>query len=144
MFFLGEKTVHLGVDRAAGDRVDLDIRRGEFFCESHRESVDAAFCRGICRFTGRAADSPDGGDIDDLASCGYHVVINCARSTERMEEVKKEVETLGAECLAVQADVGNPEDCKRLLGDQVPLRSCGCPRKQRRDLHHRALTGLEL
>ena len=47
-----------------------------------------------------------------FASCGYHVVINCARSTERMEEVKKEVETLGAECLAVQADVGNPEDCK--------------------------------
>ena len=26
-----------------------------------------------------------------FASCGYHVVINCARSTERMEEVKKEV-----------------------------------------------------
>ena len=50
-----------------------------------------------------------------FASCGYHVVINCARSTERMEEVKKEVETLGAECLAVQADVGNPEDCKRLF-----------------------------
>ena len=24
-----------------------------------------------------------------FASCGYHVVINCARSTERMEEVKK-------------------------------------------------------
>ena len=38
-----------------------------------------------------------------FASCGYHVVINCARSTERMEEVKKEVEALGAECLAVQA-----------------------------------------
>ena len=32
-----------------------------------------------------------------------------------MEEVKKEVEALGAECLAVQADVGNPEDCKRLF-----------------------------
>ena len=50
-----------------------------------------------------------------FASCGYHVVINCARSTERMEEVKKEVEALGAECLAVQADVGNPDDCKRLF-----------------------------
>ena len=36
------------------------------------------------------------------------VVINCARSADRMEEVKKEVEALGAECLAVQADVGNP------------------------------------
>ena len=50
-----------------------------------------------------------------FASCGYHVVINCARSTERMEEVKKEVEVLGAECLAVQADVGDPDDCKRLF-----------------------------
>ena len=25
-----------------------------------------------------------------FASCGYRVVINCARSAERMEEVKKE------------------------------------------------------
>ena len=81
----------------------------------------------------------------NFASCGYRVVINCARSADRMEEVKKEVETLGAECLAVQADVGNPEDCKRLFQEiRIALRSCGCPRKQRRDLHHRALTGLEL
>ena len=28
-------------------------------------------------------------NFKNLASCGYHVVINCARSTERMEEVKK-------------------------------------------------------
>ena len=50
-----------------------------------------------------------------FASCGYRVVINCARSAERMEEVKKEIESLGAECLAVQADVGDPDDCKRLF-----------------------------
>ena len=31
-----------------------------------------------------------------FASCGYRVVINCARSADRMEEVKKEVEALGA------------------------------------------------
>ena len=30
-----------------------------------------------------------------FASCGYHVVINCARSTERMEEVKKRSGGLG-------------------------------------------------
>ena len=54
-----------------------------------------------------------------FASCGYRVVINCARSADRMEEVKKEVEALGAECLAVQADVGNPEDCKRLF-QEIP------------------------
>ena len=45
-----------------------------------------------------------------FASCGYRVVINCARSAERMEEVKKEIESQGAECLAVQADVGDPDD----------------------------------
>lgn len=28
-----------------------------------------------------------------FASCGYRVVINCARSAERMEEVKKEIES---------------------------------------------------
>ena len=50
-----------------------------------------------------------------FASMGYRVVINCARSADRMEEVKKEVEALGAECLAVQADVGNPDDCMRLF-----------------------------
>ena len=50
-----------------------------------------------------------------FASCGYRIVINCARSTDRLEEVKQEIEALGAECLAVQADVGNPNDCLRLF-----------------------------
>ena len=50
-----------------------------------------------------------------FASCGYRVVINCIRSRERLEEVRKEVEALGAECLAVQADVGDPDDCQRLF-----------------------------
>ena len=40
------------------------------------------------------------------AEHGYNVVINCARSTDRLEQVKKEAEALGAACLAVQADVG--------------------------------------
>ena len=33
------------------------------------------------------------------AEHGYNVVINCARSTDRLEQVKKEAETLGAACL---------------------------------------------
>lgn len=49
------------------------------------------------------------------AEHGYNVVINCARSTDRLEQVKKEAETLGAACLAVQADVGIWEDCVRLF-----------------------------
>ena len=48
------------------------------------------------------------------AEHGYNVVINCARSTDRLEQVKKEAEALGAACLAVQADVGIWEDCVRL------------------------------
>lgn len=43
------------------------------------------------------------------------MVINCARSTDRLEQVKKEAEALGAACLAVQADVGIWEDCVRLF-----------------------------
>ena len=49
------------------------------------------------------------------AEHGYNVVINCARSTDRLEQVKKEAATLGAACLAVQADVGIWEDCVRLF-----------------------------
>ena len=49
------------------------------------------------------------------AEHGYNVVINCARSTDRLEQVKKEAEALGAACLAVQADVGIWEDCVRLF-----------------------------
>ena len=49
-----------------------------------------------------------------FASCGYHVVINCAEAQNGWK-AKKEVEVLGAECLAVQADVGDPDDCKRLV-----------------------------
>ena len=49
------------------------------------------------------------------ASRGYNVVINCTRSTDAMAETKKQIEALGAPCLAVQADVGNADDCIRLF-----------------------------
>lgn len=49
------------------------------------------------------------------ASKGYNVVINCTRSTDAMAETKKQIEALGASCLAVQADMGNAEDCVRLF-----------------------------
>ena len=49
------------------------------------------------------------------ASKGYNVVINCTRSTDAMAETKKQIEALGASCLAVQADVGNADDCVRLF-----------------------------
>ena len=49
------------------------------------------------------------------ASKGYNVVINCTRSADAMAETKKQIEALGASCLAVQADVGNADDCVRLF-----------------------------
>lgn len=50
-----------------------------------------------------------------FAGAGYRVVLNCRNSKEKMEAVKAEIEALGAECLAVQADVGNPSDCVRMF-----------------------------
>lgn len=58
------------------------------------------------------------------AEHGYNVVINCARSTDRLEQVKKEAEALGAACLAVQADVGSWEDCVRLFARSRRSRRC--------------------
>lgn len=76
------------------------------------------------------------------AEHGYNVVINCARSTDRLEQVKKEAEALGAACLAVQADVGIWEDCVRpVCPDPGTFRRPGYPGQQRRDLLDRAFTG---
>lgn len=50
-----------------------------------------------------------------FARKGYQIVLNCARSTEAMEKTRDEVLDLGAPCLAVQADVGKPEECVRLF-----------------------------
>lgn len=63
---------------------------------------------GSSRGIGRAA-------AIKFAESGYRVVINCVSSVDQMMEVKKEIEDLGAPCLAVQADVGIPEDCLRLF-----------------------------
>lgn len=46
---------------------------------------------------------------------GCQVVINCRSSEQALASVQKKVEALGARCLAVQADVGNRNDCIRLF-----------------------------
>lgn len=50
-----------------------------------------------------------------FAAKGYRIVLNCARSTEALEKTKAEVLAFGVPCLAVQADVGKPEECVRLF-----------------------------
>lgn len=49
------------------------------------------------------------------AAQGYNIVLNCTHSTDMLMKTKKKVESLGADCLAIQADVGNPNDCIRLF-----------------------------
>src|SRR3712207_6597732 len=51
---------------------------------------------------------------DGLAEAGADVVI-CARRVERLEETRKLVEGHGRRCVAVRADVAEPEDCQAVV-----------------------------
>jgi NAD(P)-dependent dehydrogenase (short-subunit alcohol dehydrogenase family) len=53
-----------------------------------------------------------------LAEAGADVGI-CARRVEKLEETKAKVEALGRRCVAVQADVTQPEDCERVVAAVV-------------------------
>jgi len=53
-----------------------------------------------------------------LAEAGADVAI-CARRADRLRETKRTVEELGRRCVAVEADVSKPEDCRRVVDDTV-------------------------
>src|SRR3954469_7919599 len=53
-----------------------------------------------------------------LAEAGADIAI-CARRAERLEDTRKRVEGLGRRCVAVPADVANPEDCNRVVQTAV-------------------------
>jgi NAD(P)-dependent dehydrogenase (short-subunit alcohol dehydrogenase family) len=53
-----------------------------------------------------------------LAEAGADVAI-CARRVERLEQTKEQVEALGRRCIAIPADVANPEDCTRVVEQTV-------------------------
>src|SRR3954447_14764202 len=53
-----------------------------------------------------------------LAEAGADIAI-CARRVERLEETRGQVEALGRRCVAVPADVANPEDCTRVVATTV-------------------------
>lgn len=65
---------------------------------------------GSSRGIGRAAALAFGG-------AGYNVVINCMSQTEKMLELKREIEKTGAACLAVQADAGDPDGCELIFSE---------------------------
>jgi NAD(P)-dependent dehydrogenase (short-subunit alcohol dehydrogenase family) len=53
-----------------------------------------------------------------LAEAGADIAI-CARRSDRLEAVRADVEALGRRCLAVPADVSDPDDCTRVVNATV-------------------------
>jgi NAD(P)-dependent dehydrogenase (short-subunit alcohol dehydrogenase family) len=53
-----------------------------------------------------------------LAEAGADVAI-CARRVERLEDTRKRVEALGRRCVAIQADVADPDDCQKVVDQTV-------------------------
>ena len=53
-----------------------------------------------------------------LADAGADIAI-CARRVEKLEQTKAQVEKRGRRCVAVQADVSNPDDCNRVVSETV-------------------------
>ena len=54
-----------------------------------------------------------------LAARGYNVLVNYSRSSADAAAVVQECVALGADAAAVQADVSNDADCRRLAGEAV-------------------------
>src|SRR3954471_4578738 len=53
-----------------------------------------------------------------LAEAGADIAI-CARRVERLEQTREQVEALGRRCIAVAADVANPDDCTKVVAEAV-------------------------
>jgi NAD(P)-dependent dehydrogenase (short-subunit alcohol dehydrogenase family) len=49
-----------------------------------------------------------------LASAGADIAI-CARRADRLQETRRAVQESGRRCIAVEADVSRPEDCRRVV-----------------------------
>lgn len=53
-----------------------------------------------------------------LAEAGADIAI-CARRAEKLAQTRREVEALGRRCVAITADVSEPEDCTRVVQETV-------------------------
>lgn len=49
-----------------------------------------------------------------LAEAGYNIAVNYRTLNDSVNEVKKEIETFNVNCLPVQGDVSNYEDCQNM------------------------------
>lgn len=50
-----------------------------------------------------------------FARAGFHLFLNCHRSVDELKTVKEELEALGASCILLPGDVGNPDDVNRMF-----------------------------
>lgn len=50
-----------------------------------------------------------------LAENGYHVIINCRKDAENLQNVKEEIRSFGVECRGFLADVGDYFACKKMF-----------------------------
>ena len=54
-----------------------------------------------------------------LANSGFDIVVNYRKENAELEETKKQIEETGRECLAVQGDVSNYENCERFIKEAI-------------------------
>ena len=48
---------------------------------------------------------------------GWQVVITCLKNTDKLKEVQSEILSTGVPCLALTADMGDMEDCRRIFDE---------------------------
>lgn len=50
-----------------------------------------------------------------FSKAGFHVFLNCRKSLDELETVRRELEAIGASCTIVPGDVGNPDNVDQIF-----------------------------
>ena len=77
---------------------------------SNSSSTPVAIVTGASRGIGRAI-------AKGLSRSGFHIIVNYVRSQDAADSVAAECSANGVEAMAVQADVGSPQDRQRLVDE---------------------------
>src|SRR2546422_3649348 len=107
----------------AGGYISLFSRRA--FRGSEGFITPRAARAGVGRLDGRVALVTGGSGgigraaVLELAKEGADVALQYNRGSEAAESAVRAVEKLGHKAVAIQADVSNPADCNRLVGDAL-------------------------
>ncbi len=54
-----------------------------------------------------------------LAKNGYDVILHCNKNTQKAEELKAEILSLGQNASVLQFDISNREECKKVLSEDI-------------------------